>query len=174
MSDERARLAPPDAAWKDSYIDAVREFIRAGDAIQWDPAILRQRFDEYVRVLRQAETEPLAGYVPSTHYWLIGTSGVFLGEVNLRHRLNPSLLRFGGHIGYKIRPSARRQGYGKLICRLALEQARARGIGDLLLTCDDDNIGSIKVIEANGGRGYDLVNNNRGVLTRRYWIRAGN
>ena len=76
-----------------------------------------------------------------------------------------------GHIGYKIRPSERRKGYGKLICRLAIGEARKLGIGDILITCDDDNIGSRKIIEANGGQLQDIIDNNRAALTRRYWIK---
>ena len=90
----------------------------------------------------------------------------------MRHRLNDSLQRFGGHVGYKIRPSCRRRGYGALICRLGIEQARLLGIGDILITCDDDNIGSARIIEANGGVLQDRIDNDRGVLTRRYWIHA--
>jgi predicted acetyltransferase len=70
----------------------------------------------------------------------------------LRHELNERLLQMGGHIGYEIRPSRRRQGYGKLILKYGLEQAKAFGLERVLLTCDEDNLGSRKIIESNGGR----------------------
>lgn len=66
----------------------------------------------------------------------------------------------------------RGRGYGALLCKLGIEEARRRGIGDILITCDDDNIGSYKIIEANGGVLLDRVDNGRGVPTRRYWIYA--
>ena len=122
--------------------------------------------------MQQAETEPLAGYVPASQFWLVTESGVYIGDVDIRHCLNESLKRYGGHIGYKIRPTCRRRGYGTLICRLGLAKARLLGIGDILITCDDDNIASYKIIEANGGVLRDRVDNGREVLTRRYWIRA--
>ena len=56
--------------------------------------------------------------------------------------------------------------------RLGIEQARRRNISDILITCDDDNIGSCRIIEANGGILQDKIDNGRGVLTRRYWIYA--
>lgn len=170
MTPEPAFLQLPSRACKDSYIDAVYEYIAENQEPTWHPEILRERFDEYLLALRQAETEPLAGLVPATQYWLVADNAGYLGEVSLRHHLNESLKRFGGHLGYKIRPSQRRKGYGSLLCKLAIEAARRRGIGDILITCDDDNRGSWKIIEANGGVLVDRVDNMRGTLTRRYWV----
>ena len=172
MTQPDAFLTVPQARYKDSFIEAVYEYIREKRTVNWHPEILRARFDEYLRVLRQAKTDPLAGMAPATQLWLVAESHGYIGDVDVRHHLNESLKRYGGHIGYKIRPSFRRRGYGTLICRLGIEQARRLGIGDILITCDDDNIGSIRIIEANGGVLQDRIDNNRGVLTRRYWVRA--
>jgi len=172
MTISQAFLTRPQERYKDSFIEAVYEGIREKRAVVWHPEILRARFDEYLRVIEQMETDPLAGYVPATHYWLVCANDSFIGDVDIRHHLNESLNRFGGHIGYNIRPSFRRRGYGTLICRLGIEEARKRGIDDILITCDDDNIGSAKIIEANGGVLQDRIDNGRGVLTRRYWVRA--
>jgi len=165
-------LTVPHERYKDSYIEAVYEYIREKRAVNWHPEILRARFDEYLKVVEQMETDPLAGMVPSSLFWLVAEGPGYIGDVDVRHYLIDSLKRYGGHIGYKIRPSFRRRGYGALICRLGIERARLLGIGDILITCDDDNIGSYKIIEANGGVLQDRIDNNRGVLTRRYWIRA--
>lgn len=173
MTQTTPSLTRPHERYKDSYIDSQWEFISEGRAGNWHPVILRRRFDEYLRVLRQAESEPLAGMVPSTRFWLIGDANRYLGDVDVRHCLNAALGRYGGHIGYQIRPSQRRKGYGKLVCRLGILEARKLGIGDILITCDDDNIASCKVIEANGGRLQDRIDNSRAALTRRYWILAG-
>lgn len=173
MSQSNASLARPHQRYKASYIAAAWEYIREEGSRDWDPDILSTRFDEYLTVLQQAETEPLAGMVPASHFWLISADQRYLGDVNIRHHLNDSLRRFGGHIGYKIRPSERRKGYGTLICRLGIEQARRRNIRDILVTCDDDNIGSCKIIESNGGVLRDKIDNGRRALTRRYWIYTG-
>lgn len=168
-----ARLARPHERYRASYIEGVWEFISEKQTVTWHPEILRRRFDEYLRVLRQAESDPLAGMVPASRFWLIGDGNQYLGDVDVRHHLNEALRRFGGHIGYKIRPSERRKGYGGLICQLGVLEARKLGIGEILITCDDDNIGSCKIIEANGGQLQDKIDNGRAVLTRRYWIRSG-
>ncbi len=162
----------PSARYQASYIDGVCEYIRENEGFSWKPEILKERFDEYLQTLRQAETEPLAGRVPATRFWLIVDGAAYAGELELRHSLNDALRRYGGHIGYKIRPSQRRKGYGTRLCRLGIEEARRRGIMDILITCDDDNIGSRKIIEANGGLLADKVDNHRAALTRRYWIRS--
>ena len=117
------------------------------------------------------------GWVPATTLWLVDGDR-FLGRVNIRHRLTPHLMQFGGHIGYMIRPSEQGKGYGKLQLALALDYCRAHlrdaiGGGKVLVTCDDDNIRSARVIEANGGVLENTVENfesGRTVLTRRYWI----
>lgn len=158
--------------FKDSYIQGVKEYLREERTITWHPKVLAAQFEEYLAVLRQAETEPLAGMVAASRYWLIRDGNRYLGEVDIRHQLNASLRLYGGHIGYRIRPSERRKGYGALICRLGIEQARLLSIGDILITCDDDNIASRKIIEANGGILQDRIDNKRGALTRRYWIPA--
>ncbi len=160
----------PSARYKDSYIDGVYEYIRENAGFSWKPEILQERFDEYLQVLRQAETEPLAGRVPMTHFWLIVDGATYAGDLELRHGLNDALRLYGGHIGYKVRPSQRRKGYGTLLCKFGIEEARRRGIADILITCDDDNIGSRKVIEASGGILEDKVDNHRAALTRRYWV----
>ena len=170
MTPEPAFLQLPSLAYKDSYIDAVYEYIGENQEPTWHPEILQERFGEFLLALRQAETEPLAGMAPATQYWLVANNAGYLGEVSLRHCLNESLKLFGGHLGYKIRPSQRRKGYGSLLCKLAIEKARQRGIADILITCDDDNTGSWKIIEANGGVLVDRVDNKRGALTRRYWV----
>ncbi len=170
MTSKHVLLVSPSKLFKDSYIDAVYEYIDENDGPSWHPSILRERFYEFIQVLRQAESAPLAGMVPASHYWLVDETVGYLGEMDLRHFLNDSLRIRGGHIGYRIRPSQRQKGYGKLLCKLGIEKARQRGIGDILITCDEDNIGSRRIIEANGGVFVDHVDNGRAALTRRYWV----
>lgn len=170
MSGETPFLARPCWQYQDSYIEAVYEYIEENLELTWHPEILKERFDEFLEVVCHAETEPLAGMAPATQFWMIAPSIGYVGELGLRHHLNDNLRRFGGHIGYTVRPSQRGRGFGKLICKLGIEAARKRGIGDVLITCDDDNLASCKIIEANGGQLVDRIDNGRGALTRRYWV----
>jgi predicted acetyltransferase len=130
-------------------------------------------FRRYLEVLAEQERgENLpANHVPST--FVFAFAGIrIVGRVSIRHALNPYLERVGGHIGYVVVPEYRRQGYATSILRLALQMARQKlGLTRVLVTCDDDNVGSIKTIEKNGGvldhiaTGLDGDN-----PKRRYWI----
>jgi predicted acetyltransferase len=110
------------------------------------------------------------GRAPYSTFWL--ASGRHLvGRSGLRHHLTPELEDEGGHVGYDIRPSERRKGYGTLILRLTLAEARKLGLNRALLTCDADNVASAKVIEKNGGRLQgQSVSKRSGKLISRYWI----
>jgi predicted acetyltransferase len=88
-----------------------------------------------------------------------------VGRISLRHALTPWLLEVGGHIGYAVRPSARGRGYATRALALMLPVAAAHGIDPVLITCDDTNVASRKVIEANGGV---LEDNRNGKL--RFWV----
>jgi predicted acetyltransferase len=90
------------------------------------------------------------GRVPATTMWWADGHD-YLGRITIRHRLTPSLLNVGGHIGYDVRPSARRRGHATLMLAAALPVACGLGIDPVLITCDTGNVGSRKVIEANGG-----------------------
>ncbi|MCA9883578.1 MAG: GNAT family N-acetyltransferase [Anaerolineaceae bacterium] len=164
-------LALPSTQYKSSFIDAVHEFIKEDRWRGWKPSLLRSEFESYVENVLLMETDPPAGFVPQTTYWMIADDQ-YVGRTSIRHHLNASLETFGGHIGYEVRPSMRRMGYGTLMCRLVIVEARKLGIDRILITCDDDNIGSQKIIEANGGILQDKVDNGRPALTRRYWIEA--
>jgi predicted acetyltransferase len=108
------------------------------------------------------------GRVHATHWWIV-EHGTYLGAIDLRHYLNAFLLEAGGHIGYSIRPSARRRGLATWALGAALPKARERGLDRVLLTCDDNNIGSARSIESNGGVLEDVRNTAIGIK-RRYWI----
>lgn len=112
------------------------------------------------------------GWVAQTTFWLID-KGEFVGEISIRHSLTDSLLRYGGHIGYGVRYSKWKLGYGTKMLALALKKAKEMGLDRVLITCDEDNSGSAKVIENNGGVLENIVENNvngKQIHTKRYWI----
>jgi predicted acetyltransferase len=87
------------------------------------------------------------------------------GSIRFRHQLNDGLRRIGGHIGYDVRPSARRCGHATAMLRAARPHVARLGIDPALVTCDDDKVGSRWVIEANGDV---LHEHGDGIL--RYWL----
>ena len=122
------------------------------------------------RLLREADTSRPAG-AGRVHasYWWIAEDGTYLGAIALRHQLNDFLLRAGGHIGYGIRPSARGRGLATWALRSVLVRAPALVLRKVLVTCDDSNLASARVIEKAGGVLEDVRDTELG-LTRRYWI----
>ncbi|MER3553249.1 MAG: GNAT family N-acetyltransferase [Meiothermus sp.] len=145
-------LIRPSVAYKDSYLAALQEFQAEDRLLDLDPAWLRANFPVFVRKLLDRENPDKVppGFSPETVLWLV-EGEEFLGRVSIRHQLVGTLSVWGGHIGYEIRPSARRKGYGTLGLRLALPWARQLGLGRVLVTCDKSNVGSRKIIEANAG-----------------------
>ncbi len=163
------RLVRPDLRYKDSYIAAAYEYEAEGHWPLWNIAKMIRHFDEYVEMLLLKETDPMPGWSAETVFWsVIGSE--YVGRISLRHELIGNLLNYGGHIGYDVRPSMRRRGFGTQQLALCLQEARQRGFTRVLITCDDDNLGSIRIIEANGGVLEDKRDNGRPTLTRRYWI----
>ena len=128
-----------------------------------DPEQFAQLIDA---ILAEAdeETEMPAELVHQTVLWFV-EADQWLGRLSIRHRLTPALLELGGHIGYVVRPSARRKGYGTQMLVQSLPFAARLGIDPALVTCDSDNEPSRKVIQAAGG---ELEDERHGKL--RFWV----
>ena len=129
-------------------------------------------FRRYIELLTEhARGEKLPpGHVPSTFLFAFAGSSI-VGRVAIRHSLNAYLERFGGHIGYVVVPEYRRRGYATAILGQSLGIARLKlGLTRVLLTCDDDNVGSIRTIEKNGGVFENIATPDGDKPKRRYWI----
>lgn len=167
--EQRLQLVSPAARWQAAFLAMARECEAVGEH-RYELAL--RDFAGYVRkaeATHRGDNLP-ERWVPTAELWLEHDSEI-VGCVRLRLALNPFLEREGGHVGYDIRPSRRRRGYGTALLRLALTQARALGMDRVLVTCDDDNIGSAKVIERNGGVLAGRCSSEQsGKPVRQYWI----
>jgi predicted acetyltransferase len=108
------------------------------------------------------------GWTTATHWWMEDPDQPheFVGSISLRHGIDhPLLSTVGGHVGYSVRPSARRRGFARDALRQVVLEAADRGIPRLLVTCDLDNVASARTIEACGG-GFEGELRGK----RRYWI----
>ncbi|HET6627387.1 MAG TPA: GNAT family N-acetyltransferase [Nocardioidaceae bacterium] len=178
-------LTNPHPCFHRSFLAAADEFIAAGEdrhanlprwpaedgfaGVDFNREVLEspERFKEYAAFLvdQQREDTPRpAAYVPCTELWMIA-DGEYVGRISLRHRLTDLLLTWGGHIGYSVRPTARRRGCASRALALMLPRCAELGIDPVLVTCDTDNVASRRTIETNGGRYEDT---REGKL--RFWV----
>jgi predicted acetyltransferase len=177
-------LVAPDARLRESYLAALDELAAEGNGHYFDlvlppepgfPGVTYTRlaladpatfaeFCDYTTALADPATPRPAGWVTGTYLWMV-VDDVVVGRLSLRHELTPWLLEVGGHIGYAVRPSVRRRGYATAALAQLLPVAARLGIDPALVTCDEDNVGSRAVIEANGGV---LEDERNGKL--RFWV----
>lgn len=170
-------LTRPTADLYDSWAAAVDEFGGIhidGSGMTAPTDSERGTFDELLAKAEElADTSIPApdGRVHNDLFWIID-DGEVVGFVSFRHELNEWLRHFGGHIGYSVRPTRRRQGYARAGLALALDRARELGLESVMLTCDDDNAGSYRTIEGAGGVLQDVVDaaEQGHPRLRRYWI----
>mgnify|MGYP003383391621 CR=1 FL=1 len=168
------KLARPSIALVSSYFEFVDEMRAHGDTV-WPSRVPLDGEEPGAFVARlvakEVTAEPPA--VPESVHWGV-TDDRVVGVIALRHHLNAHLEQFGGHIGYEVRPSARRRGVATEMLKLVLETPRAKSIGRILVTCAPSNTASRRAIEKNGGvlSGIVFVDEVQRE-TCHYWIDVG-
>lgn len=169
MNYENCILVKPSADLKPEFLKMVAEYQAEGEDRYDHPAADFEAYLERLKKFEIGENLP-ADRVPSTTYFLICSEKI-IGRSDVRRKLNPALEVKGGHIGYDIRPSERRKGFGTLILKLTLEKAREIGLERVLITCDADNVASAKIIESSGGKlAKQLIYEETKTLISQYWI----
>ena len=168
-------LVKPTDEYAEKIMDYRNEFINAGDSMDGCGSLrIIDNGMDFIKKCRDYEnidTLP-AGRVLATQFLFIRKEdNRIVGMLQVRHYFNDYLERFGGHIGYSVRPSERRKGYAKEMLRMSLPYCRQVGIERVLVTCIEDNEGSEKTILANGGV-YEstIYEPNERVNLKRFWI----
>jgi len=152
-----------------------QEFLDAGSSMDGTGPLRRIADpEEYLRFCAACEDPATVpdGLAPATQFFFVRTDDDHLvGMLQVRHRFNDYLEKYGGHIGYSVRPTERRKGYAKEMLRLALPFCKEIGLKKVLITCIDGNIGSEKTILANGGVYESTAHEpNADVDLKRFWI----
>ncbi|MFE5319473.1 GNAT family N-acetyltransferase [Paenibacillus sp. NPDC056579] len=170
---KKVSLVRPAVELEKEYKSFYREWQDSGETMI--PYVIRADPGDFAAMVRnlldseRGERLP-EGRVPDSTYWLVDEDRTVIGVVNIRHKLTEKLLQSGGHIGYGIRPSARRKGYATELLALALDQLRRFGVAKALVVCDEDNISSARTILRNGGiPDTDFVEED-GNVVKRFWI----
>lgn len=148
------RYVIPSLEYKDKAISYINEFLEYGSKINGSGGLDRylDDYEAWLEYREESRTSPITDTrVPSEEYFMINEEDEIIGMCNIRLALNERLKKFGGHIGYSIRPTKRGNGYNKINLYLALKECDKHGIDVVLMDADLDNPASWKTMEALGG-----------------------
>lgn len=171
-----SKLVKPDREYKDSYLEAMREFQAENRYSHINLDELSASFDSYIDALNAGKGyihKPFQDWmekVPETTLWL-EKDGKYIGTITVRHRLNWHLEKWGGHINFIVRPSMRDKGYGKKLLQKAIPCICYLGLEKALLTVAPDNAAALRVVEFCGGKFEDETPaTEQFPAMRRYWL----
>lgn len=169
------RLISPSKEFKEKAFEYIQEFLKYNSEINGTGGL--NRYDNYDEWLRKLENDLDIPNIPedrvpaNTYFFIRIQDKKIIGMINIRHKLNEFLHNEGGHIGYSIRPTERKKGYGTLMLKLGLEKCRELNLSKVLITCDKINIASAKVIQNNNGiLENEVFSGTFSAIIQRYWI----
>lgn len=166
-------LVKPDLSYADEIIKYKEESLAESPIINGSAGLDRFSsieiwFEELKK--RSCENTVPKGLVPSSTYLAVREKDNYIvGMIDIRHYLNEYLTQVGGNIGYGVRKTERNKGYAKQMLKLALEKCKDLKIKKVLITCDEDNIASEKVILSANAKLEDIRNVD-GENKKRFWI----
>ena len=135
--------------------------------------LLSKSYEEWLNDCEADKTveERNPDWANATNYLLVDENNHVYGISQIRHSLKGQLINIGGNIGYAIRPTERRKGYGTIQLQLLLEKAKVLGLNKVLVTCRENNIGSKKTIEnCLGEQDTSVPSKHPNIMELRYWI----
>ncbi|MBO7515536.1 MAG: GNAT family N-acetyltransferase [Lachnospiraceae bacterium] len=152
---EKFYLEVPGPERKEAAFEYLREFAEYRSALNGAGGLnhFPEDYEGWLRMTEErALAEPNEERVPAREFFLIRENdNKVIGMINIRIALNEQLKKYGGHIGYSIRPTERARGYNKINLYLGLKVCHQYGIQTALLDADLKNPASWKTMEALGG-----------------------
>lgn len=173
-------LETPTIERKEDALEYLNEFVEYGSEINGsgglDKCLKGLTYEEWLDRLDKMSDPDYAASInkcPSKTFFFVSEEDKrIIGMINIRYNLTEAMLKFGGHIGYGIRPTERRKGYNKINLYLGLLKAREEfGLDRVMLDCSVTNLGSDRTIRALGGVLEKCeMDPNDNTLTNAYWI----
>jgi predicted acetyltransferase len=142
------RLKQADISERDQIIDFRKETVTSVKRISGGVGL---ESAEDIQKWLDHEYVPHYGKVPEMIFLAFDEFGKMVGIADLRLEQNEFISNFAGQIGYTVRPSERGHGYATEILKEVVKQADALGMRNVLVTCNEDNLASARVIEKAGG-----------------------
>ena len=171
-----SKLVKPSIEYKESYLEALKEFHDEGRYTFLDTKKLDQEFEQFVSDLNDGKRHLHKPYpdwvepVPETVLWMV-KEDKYIGTFNIRQRLNWHLEKWGGHVNFIIRPSMRNKGFGKKILQKGMPFVCYLGIDRALLTVNPANEAAIRIVEFCGGAFEDETpETDQFPARKRYWL----
>lgn len=171
-----AKLEKPSMEHKESYLKALREFQEEGRYAFLDIHDVDVNFEDFINKLNEGKKnlhKPYADWVetvPETVLWLV-KDHEFIGTLNIRHRLNWHLEKWGGHLNFIVRPSMRGKGFGKKLLQKAIPFISYLGIDKALITIDPkDKAGNEIVLFCGAVLEDTLAATDKFPARNRYWL----
>lgn len=180
---EKFYLERPSFERKDEIIEYINEFVEYNSEINGtgglDKIIEGYTFEQALERCLSMEDENYAKKInrcqSKTFLLIRENDNRIVGTINVRWNLTEAMKRFGGNIGYGIRPTERRKGYNKINLYLGMQEAQKLGLDRVMLDCDVNNLGSDRTLKALGGvlerTEFDPEDN---ILTNVYWFDVDN
>ena len=170
---EKIILVKPDLSYADEIIKYKEESLKESPLINGSAGLNRfSSIEDWLEELNKRSCEDTVpkGLVPSSTYLGIREKDNYIvGMIDIRHYLNEYLTQVGGNIGYSVRKTERNKGYAKQMLKLALEKCKELKIKKVLITCNEDNIASEKVILSANAK-FEDIRNVDGENKKRFWI----
>lgn len=173
--EEKCKLVIPDDSWLAQVWEYRQEFLECGSSMDGCGPLRRvESAGEWLEIVKDCMKEETVpdNFVPATLFLYVREADSrVVGMIQVRHYFNEFLEKYGGHIGYSIRPSERRKGYAGHMLKECLPYCMDLGLKKVLVTCLDNNEGSRRTILINGGVYENTVHEpEENVNLERYWI----
>ena len=155
-------------------IDRIDEYNQEYKAVYPDfkPFVTKENFDEFLKSVENKKKGIDNNGIKEIFYFAIEDDKI-VGHASIR--LNPEIdsdtYKFSGHIMYGVVPSKRKCGYGNQICRLLVNIMFDMGYEEVIVTCNDNNVGSRKIILNNGGCFIETVTYDENTKIDRFSIK---
>lgn len=176
---EKFHFERPSLERKNEIIEYLDEFVKYGSDINgsgsldkiYDGYTFEEALDRCLKMEDEKYAKSVGRCQGRTFLLIRENDNKIVGTINVRWNLNEAMLRFGGHIGYGIRPTERRKGYNKLNLYMGIIEAKKVGLDKVMLDCDVNNLGSDKTLKALGGKlERTEIDPSDGLLTNVYWF----